>query len=73
MLTSSVSLLALDPAVPPGYLLSIDGQTKDFLRTWGRMANRILVRWEKKIESGIAPHNCRDGAAFVSREHRPKV
>jgi hypothetical protein len=55
MLTSSVSLLALDPGVPPNHLLLIDGQTKGFFRARTRAVNRFPVRWEKKIESGIAP------------------
>ena len=49
------SLLALYPAVPSDHLLSIDGQTKGFFRRRAQLANRFPVRWEKKIESRIAP------------------
>jgi len=44
-----------------------------FIRTWGQMANRFLVLWGKKIESGIAPPNSRDGAAIVSRKKTSKL
>ena len=49
------SLLALNPAVPPDHLLSIDRQKKGFFRGRARTAKRFPVRWNKKIESGIAP------------------
>jgi len=43
-----------------------------FFHRWKQLANRFPVRWEKKIESGIAPPNSRDGAAIVSWKNQSK-
>jgi hypothetical protein len=67
MFTSSVSPLALDPAVPYGHLLSIDRQTKGFFRRRTRLVNRFLVRWEKDVEN---PHRASPTAGMVLRSSR---